>query len=192
MQSLFKIISNSVFFWVGPNPQVFSQDLTWLFELSGAILKFISKCDVRIDSISHMPFQDRFQIISFLAQPLCFSFSRSISVILVVFLVIIWRSKKIYHKSCPFPRRFPVLARCYAIKLFLVMQILFIHPKYVRSCLPISFNRRPSFQLSFSIYPDASFKRVLHVPLYLNHLAHVSQSIHTLPLSIFSCIPSSL
>ena len=29
----------------------------------GAIPKFFSKCDVRMDSISHMLFQDRFQII---------------------------------------------------------------------------------------------------------------------------------
>ena len=29
---------NGVFFWVGPNPQVFSQDLTWLFYFPRAIL----------------------------------------------------------------------------------------------------------------------------------------------------------
>ena len=32
------------------------------------------------------------------------------------------------------PRRFAVLARCYPIKLFQVMQILFIHPEHFRSC----------------------------------------------------------
>ena len=64
-----------------------------------------------------------FKLSSLLAQPLRFSFSQSISVILVVFLVAIWRPKKISLKSCPFPRRFAVLARCYPIKLFLVVQL---------------------------------------------------------------------
>ena len=36
VQSLFKIVQRCIF-WVGPNPQVFSQDLTWLFYFSGAI-----------------------------------------------------------------------------------------------------------------------------------------------------------
>ena len=85
--------------------------------------------------ISQMPFQDQFQIISLLAQPLCFSSSQSIPVILVVFLVIIWRpKKKISLKSCPFSRKFAVLARRYPIKLFQVMQILFIHSEHFRSC----------------------------------------------------------
>ena len=35
-------------FWVGPNPQVFFQDLTWLFQFSRSSLKFISKFDVRM------------------------------------------------------------------------------------------------------------------------------------------------
>ena len=64
-----------------------------------------------------------------------FSFSRSISVILVVFLVVSRRLKKSFSsKSCPFSRRFVLLASYYPIKLFLVMQILFIHPEHFRSC----------------------------------------------------------
>ena len=48
---------------------------------SGAIPKFFSKCDVRMDSINHMPtLRFTFKFFSLLAQPLCFSFSRSISV----------------------------------------------------------------------------------------------------------------
>ena len=44
-------------------------------------------------------------------------------------------------------------------RIISVCQIFFLtHLEYVRSCLPISFHRRPSFQLSFSIYPGASFK----------------------------------
>ena len=73
VQSLFKIISNGVFFWVGPNPQVFSQDLTWLFELSGAILKFISKFDVRMNfHQSHAFSKVVFKFFSSLAQPFLF------------------------------------------------------------------------------------------------------------------------
>ena len=89
-----------------------------------------------MDSISHMP-SPRSLSNSFhgCLNLFAFTFSRSISVILVVFLVAIWRSKKSFSsKSCPFYRRFAVLARCYPIKLFQVMQILFIHPEHFRSC----------------------------------------------------------
>mgnify|MGYP005837906533 CR=1 FL=1 len=41
VQSLFQAIVHRWFFWVGPNPQVFSQDLTWLFYFPGASPKFI-------------------------------------------------------------------------------------------------------------------------------------------------------
>ena len=48
-QSPFQVIIQRCFSWVGPNPQFFSQDLTWLFYFPGAILKFISKFDVRMN-----------------------------------------------------------------------------------------------------------------------------------------------
>ena len=47
VQSLLQIVQRCIF-WVGPNPQVFSQDLTWLFSFPGVTLKFFSKFDVRM------------------------------------------------------------------------------------------------------------------------------------------------
>ena len=74
----------------GPKPTgLFPGSYLTLLISPGVILKFFSESDIRMDSISQMFFQDRFQIISLLAQPLCFSFFRSISVILVVFSVVI-------------------------------------------------------------------------------------------------------
>ena len=73
VQSLFQAILQWCFFRVGPNPQVFSQDLTWLFELSGAILKFISKFDVRMNfHQSHAFSKVVFKFFSSLAQPFLF------------------------------------------------------------------------------------------------------------------------
>ena len=46
--SLFKQSFQRCFFWVGPNPQVFSQDLTWLFLFSRSYPNFFSKFDVRM------------------------------------------------------------------------------------------------------------------------------------------------
>ena len=48
-----------------PNPQVFPRILSDSSNFPEAILKFISKCDVRMDSISNMSFQVWFQILSF-------------------------------------------------------------------------------------------------------------------------------
>ena len=85
-------------------------------------------------------------------------------------------------KSCPFSRRFVLLASCYPLELFHWSDIPFpTHPEYVRSCFFISFHRRPSFQLSFSIYPGASFKcslsaHDLFVLLHLNPLKHICSS----------------
>ena len=61
----------------------------------GAIPKFISKFALRMISQQSNVFSKfAFIFFSSLVQPFCFSFSRSISVILVVFLVVIWRPKK--------------------------------------------------------------------------------------------------
>ena len=38
VQSPFQVIVQRCFSWVGPNPQVFSQDLTWLFYFPGVTL----------------------------------------------------------------------------------------------------------------------------------------------------------
>ena len=94
--------------------------------------------------------------------PSSFSFSRSISVISVVFLVVILSFEdwsRVSQKSCLFSRSFVVLASCYPLELFHLSEVPFLtHPEHVSSCFPISFYRRPSFQLSFYIYPGASFK----------------------------------
>ena len=138
--------------------------------------------------ISLMFFQDQFQIISLLAQPLCFSFCRSISVILVVFLVAIWRSKKSFSsKSCPFFRSFVVLVSCYPIKLFQVMQILFIHPEHFRSFFLSRssgghlFGRflRSKFSDSFSNYS-------ISVPLRSSQLSRCFVQIFVNQLEFFS------
>ena len=101
-----------------------------------------------------------FKSFSLLTLPLRFSFSRSISVILVVFLVVIWRPTKSFSsKSCLFSLRFVVLASYYPLKLFHLSDILFLTIRSILEVVfPVSFHRRPSFQLSFSIYPGASFK----------------------------------
>ena len=88
---------------------------------------------------SHAFSKIAFKLFSWLAQPPCFSFSRSISTILVLFLIIflnIRRPRRISLKSCPFSRRFMLLAWCYPLKLFPVVQFFFIHPEYFRSCFP--------------------------------------------------------
>ena len=46
---LFKILSNGVISSVGPNPQVFSQDLTRLFLFFRSYSQFCSKCDIRMN-----------------------------------------------------------------------------------------------------------------------------------------------
>ena len=81
--------------------------------------QFFPKSDVRMFSISQMLFQDQFLIISLLAQPLCFPFSRSISVISVVFLVVFlsFEDRRSFS-SCPFSRSFVVLVSCYRLELF--------------------------------------------------------------------------
>ena len=99
--------------------------LTLLIILEPFLILF--EFDARMNFISQMPFQDQFQIISSLAQPLCFSFSRSISVILVLFLVVIWRPKKsLSSKSCLFSRRFVVPTSCYPRELFHLSDIVFL------------------------------------------------------------------
>ena len=50
-------------------------------KFSGAIPKFFSKFDVRMNFISQMFSKIDFKLFSLLAQPLCFSFSQSISTI---------------------------------------------------------------------------------------------------------------
>ena len=76
---------------------------------------------------SHVLSKIAFKFFSLLAQPLCFSFYRNISVILVVFLVVISGSKKNFSsKSCQFYRRFVVLASCYLLELFQLSDILFL------------------------------------------------------------------
>ena len=68
----FNLIQRS-FLLVGPNPQVLSHDLTCLYELSGAILKFISKFDVRMNfHQSHAFSKVIFKFFSSLAQPFLF------------------------------------------------------------------------------------------------------------------------
>ena len=123
-----------------------------------------------MDPISHMP-SPRSLSNSFHLwfNPSSFSFYRSISVILVVFFIVIWRPKKSFSsKSCLFSRSFVVLASCYLLKLFHLSDIPFLtHLEYVRSCFSFSFHRRPSFQKKFFVltfqlplsnYPGASFK----------------------------------
>ena len=91
------------------------------------LLSILFKCDVRMDFISQMFFQDQFQFISLLAQPLRFSFYRSTSVILVVFLLVISRPKKSFSsKSCPLSGRFMVLASYYPLDLFHSSDFLFL------------------------------------------------------------------
>ena len=97
-----------------------------------------------------------------------FSFSRSISVISVVFLVVIWRPKKSSSfKSCPFSQRFVILATCYPLELFRlsdilsypsgVCQELFFHFFSPEAIIPEEFFDF-TFQLPLSNYPGASFK----------------------------------
>ena len=90
-----------------------------------------------------MPFQDRFQIISLLAQPLCFSFSWSISTThggvshrlsqhrrpRKRFLLKSWSTLLKIHGSSFMPSPY----------LFRSWEILFIHPEYVGSCFPFLF-----------------------------------------------------
>ena len=51
-----------MFFWVGPNPQVFSQDLTWLF-FSQCYSQIHFKFDVRMNYHQSYSFSKIFQII---------------------------------------------------------------------------------------------------------------------------------
>ena len=81
---------------------------------------------------SHVFSKITFKFFSLLAQPLRFSFSRSISVILVVFLVVIWRPKKNFSsKSCPFSRSFVVLASCYQSRIIPFVRYSFSYPSGV-------------------------------------------------------------
>ena len=125
-----------------------------------------------------------FQMLSLLAQPLCFSFSQSISVILVVFLVIIWRPKKSFSsKSCLFSRSFVVLVSCYPRELFRlsdilsypsgVCQYLFFHFFLSEAIIPEEFFVL-TFQLPLSNYPGASFKCSLISSWSLYYLASKS------------------
>ena len=78
-------------------------------------------------------------------------------------------------KSCPFSRRFVVLASCYHLESFQFVRYSFLtHPEYVRSYFSISFHQRSSFQLSFSIYPGASFKCSLISSSYFRSLVSKS------------------
>ena len=106
---------------------------------------------------------------SLLAQPLCFSFYRSISVILVVFLVIIWRPKKsFFSKSYPFSRRFVVLASCYQSRIIPFVRYSFSYPSGVCQKLFSHFFSPEAivpeeffvltFELPLSSYLGASFK----------------------------------
>ena len=99
VQSPFQVIVQWCTFWVSPNPQVFSQDLTWLFYFPGVTLKFFSKFDVRMSYHHSNAFLQDLSI-SFhrwLNLSIFFGFSRSVSsIVMVVFLIIIlrfWRPK---------------------------------------------------------------------------------------------------
>ena len=101
--------------------------------------------------------------------PSSFSFCRSISVRLVVFLVVIWIPKKSFSsKSYSFSRIFVILASCHPLELFQSSDILFLP---IRSMSEVVFSRFFSpeaivpeeffvltFQLPLSNYPGASFK----------------------------------
>ena len=136
-----------------------------------------------MDPISQMHFQDRFQIISLLAQPLRFSFYRSISVILVVFLVVSSRSKKsLSSKSYLFSRRFVVPTSCYPRELFHLSDIPFLyHPEFVRSCFPVYFHRRRTSQKNSS--SSHSSYRSLIIPVLRS-----SVLFNQLVISLFFCI----
>ena len=131
--------------------------------------------------ISQMLFQDRFQIISLLAQPLCFSFYRNISVILVVFLVVISGSKKNFSsKSCQFYRRFVVLASCYLLELFHLSDILFLT---IRSM--------PGVVFLFLFTKGHRSRRILrpHISATVIHLSRcfVQVFFNQLVISLFFC-----
>ena len=109
---------------------------------------------------------------SLLAQPLRFSFSRSISVILVVFLVVIWRSKKSFpSQPCPSSRRFMVLASYHPLELFQFVRYSFLP---IRSISGVDFCfASPEaivleeffvlmFQLPLSNYPGDSVSFISH------------------------------
>ena len=98
-----------------------------------------------------------------LAQPLRFSFSRSISTILVFFLVVILNiedRRRISLKSCPLSRKFAVLARWLSYQIVTSRAIIFTHPEHFRSCFPSQLSeglhfiifRRSKFSNPFSDY----------------------------------------
>ena len=62
-QSLFQTIIPTVFLLVGLNPQVFPRILPDSSNFSRSYSQILSKFDVRMDSISHIPLQDLFQIL---------------------------------------------------------------------------------------------------------------------------------
>ena len=117
---------------MGPNPQVFFQDLTWLFlffpELSS---NFFLKFDVRmIYHQSNVFLQDlpnsfhhwfNFSIL------LYSGVSQQFMVVFLVVFLIIWRPKKSFTSiSYPFSQRFMVLAQGHLLIIVLIAKILFL------------------------------------------------------------------
>ena len=78
--------------------------------------------------ISQMLFQDRFKIISLLAQPLAFH-SSGVSqqfLVVIIFILNLEDRRRVSLKSCPFSQRFLVLASCYPLELFHLSDSLFL------------------------------------------------------------------
>ena len=125
---------------MGPNPQVFSQDLTWLFLFSRSFFKYISKFDVRMNWHQSNVFLQDF--------PNSFHCWLNLSILhsgvpqqfMVVFLIVIlniWRPKKSFTSiSYPFSQRFMVLIRDHPLIIVLIVRIIFTHPKHFLSCFP--------------------------------------------------------
>ena len=125
----------------------------------GVIIKFFSESDVRMNFISQMPFQDLVQILFIVgSNPFVFILPEYLSNFGGVSHRHLKTEEEFSSKSCPFSRRFVVLAS-FILSNYSNCQIFFSYPSGVcQKLISVYFHRRPSFQFSFSSYPGASFK----------------------------------
>ena len=162
--SLFQIIAQWCFFWVGPNPQVFSQDLTWLFLFPRISSNFLSKFDVRMNyhqsNAFHQDLSNSFHRwfnLFILILPECLN---KFMVVFLIIILCIWRPKKSFTSiSYPFSQRFVVLVQGHPLIIVLIMKILFLPPEPIISEDLFILSLQLSFSKSYRCFVQAIFNQ---------------------------------
>ena len=178
---------------MGPNPQVFSQDLTWLFLFYRSYPKFFSKFDVRMNYHKSYVFSKICRILFIVGSTSSlFILPENLSNFGGVFPVISWRLKK------SFPLNLVRSPEIRGVSSMLSYQIVSSHANSFhpsgafQELLSLSIIRRPSFLEDFFIISFQIRSLIILYPcpfVHLNILPVLRSSVlYQLMIFLFFCI----